>query len=304
MHKIYTFEEFLNEAQRSEPHFTDREVERLQEASAIKLSPEAMKAIADSGMAFPDFEKQALALIKKEVRDKIIAMLRVDFPPTVSYLLSVKKFEYEFGDKTVPLNIVAFSMGKGDKINKHVGNQYWIPCYRNTFYTLLLFPDGVTEEELRDKSSDNLRRNFGVAQKTTVSRDEDFVTRLGVEGGKVVKMKEKREGISKTVDISGQWLLSPGREFKFFMPAKNDFVRAEIVKVDNDPAYKSDRFFRIEVLVHLGDKKAKMLKKISPGDKLVIPVKSEMGEVDVPVTVHDSLYVVDKRAANPILKFL
>jgi len=304
MQKIYTFEEFLNEAMRNDPHFTEREIERLQEASAVKLNPEAMKAVADSGMAFPDFEKQALALIKKEVRDKIIAMLRVDFPPTVSYILSVKKFEFQFDDKTVPLNIVAFSEGKGGKINKHLGNQYWIPCYKNTFYTLLLFTDGVTDEDLQSRASDNLRRNFGVVQKTTVSRDDDFVTRIGIEGGKVVKMREKREGFSKTVDISGQWLLSPGREFKFFMPAKNEFVRAEIVKVDNDPGYKTDKFFRVEVMVQLGDKRAKMLKKISPGDKLMIPVKTDAAEIDVPVTVHDSLYVVDKRAASPIMKFV
>ena len=305
MQFLKNFEDFLFEAVKKDPHFSERETERLLETSEIKLPPPAVKFIQDQGIEFRAAEIEMLKIIKDEVRERIKAMLRVDFPPTISFMLSVKKYEFEFGGQRVPLNIVAYSKGKGGKINKHIGNQYWIPCYRNTFYTLMLFPAQTSEEEISDSGSSNLRRNFGVVQKTTVSTDDDFLSLLTVEDGKIVKVREQKgQAISKTVDISGQWMLSPGREFKFWMPAKSGWVRGEIVKVDNDPGYKTDRQFRIEMLVEIGDKKVKMLKKISPGDKLLIPVKTEDGEIDVPVTVHDSLYVVDKRAASPILKFV
>lgn len=298
---LSTFFEFLNEALRKDPHLKDRETERLIEAIEIKVSPEVTKALKESGIQFPDAQTEILNVVKKEVIKAIADMLRIDYPPQNSYILPVKRFEFEVDGNAYPVNIVAYSKGKGDVIKKNIGNQYWIPCYRNTFYTLLLYPDSMKPEEIAEDSTRHMQRNFGVDQKTITVPPVDFTTTFVIDNGKIVKKAEDRN-FSKTVDVTGQWNLAPGREFKFWMPARNEWVRGEIVKVDNDPGYKTDKFFKIEMLVELGGKKVKMMKKVSPGDKLMIPVKTEAGEIDAPVTVHDSLFITDKRASSPIMK--
>jgi hypothetical protein len=303
MKRIFSFLDFLNEALRNDPHLEQRETERLMEANEIKLSPDVMSALKAAGIEFKQAERQMLDIIKSEVKSAIKSMLRVDFPPANSYILPVKKFEFEVDGQTYPVNIIAYSIGKSDVKKKHIGNQYWIPCYKNKFFSLFLIRSGMTDEEISEMSSDHIERIYGVKIKSIVAPSTDFVSTFVIENGKIGKKKESK-GLAKTVDVTGQWNLAPGRELKFWMPARNEWVRGEIIKVDNDPAYKTDKFFKVEMMVMLGDKVAKMMKKISPGDKLMIPVKTDDGEVDVPVTVHDSLFITDKRASSPIMKII
>jgi hypothetical protein len=305
MKRLFLFESYVErllEATRSEPHFSEREDERLVEVDRLKYDPEVRKAFMDAGISEDEAQKVLLEMIKKEVKDAIKAMLLVDFPPAKSYILPVKKFMFDVNGKQYPLNIVAYSVNKAGIKKQNFGNQYWIPCYRNKFYTLFLHPSDKTKEQIAEISSDHIKRAFGIDQDSVVAPETDFVTTFEVKDGKIVKKTEEKGSANKGVDFAGQWNLAPGRKFKFFMPAKKEYVEAEIVKVDNPTSYKSDKFFRVEVMVNLGANKAKMLKKILPEDKLLIPVKTESGMVDVPVTVHDSLYIVDKRADSPILK--
>jgi hypothetical protein len=301
MKHLWNFVDFIVEALRNDPHLEERETERLMEATEIKLAPEVMSALKNAGITFPEVQKQILKTVKDEVKEAIKQMLRVDFPPAKSYILPVKKFEFEVDGKSYPINIVAYSKGKGDVIKKHVGSQYFIPCYKNKFNTLFLFSSKMNDEDIIETSTDHIKRTSGENIKSILPPATDFISTFVIDGKKVIK-KPEAAGLAKTVDVTGQWNLAPGREFKFWMPAKNTWVRGEIVKVDNDPAYKSDKFFKIEMFVDLDGKKVKMMKKVNPEDKLMIPVKTEDGEVDVPVVVHDSLYVVDKRASSPILK--
>ena len=92
-----------------------------------------------------------------------------------------------------------------------------------------------------------------------------------------------------------QYILSPGRKLKVWIPFKQEFVEVKIIEILNEETFKDDRFIKLSIL---SADNTKLVKTLKPGDTVELPIGAN--NTWVTTKISDSLYIYDKRLEYPI----
>lgn len=164
--------------------------------------------------------------------------------------------------------------------------------------TIKLLPDSYSEDEVAADFEEHLTRAGKLKSRVKASAIESTYTIELTEAGEV-KPLERATSSMMSNTVEKDFTLTPGRKIKYFSKLTNSLVEVEIVEVINKATYKTDKLFKIKTRKDDGTEAIKTLKA---GDSIFLRLRSDGGWVNAKVA--DSLYAIDNRVPNAILRVI
>ena len=291
--KLLKFTQFITEA-RISSHGEGRIDQRIYNLESINLPKPARQFIREAGFEINEVYSQLIDAIKSEFKKSQDHIERTQFPsghkalPVVAPFLKIEGTSYP-----VTMSVKSFS-GEIEKI--HIGERVFAYISDDVLTTIKVLPHRMSHKDIQMDLENHLSRKGKTGSVTVYELPEETVNSVFelTEDGQVIP--ERRAAYTPVV-ISGeqQYSVAAGRKIKVFIPFLKEFTECTIDGVLNRDSFREDRFLKLGIILPDGRKIAKTL---NPGDTVELPI-GENGEW-VKTKITDSLYVYDKRTAEPI----
>ena len=295
--KLLKFTQFITEA-RISSHGEGRIDQRIYNLESINLPKPARQFIRESGFDINEVYSQLIEAIKSEFKKSQDHIEQTQFPsghkalPVVAPFLKVEGARYP-----VTMAVKSFSGEAGREIEKvHTGERVFAYISDDVLTTIKVLPHGMSHKDIKIDLENHLSRKGKVGSVHVYELPEESVNSVFelTEDGQVIP--EKRITFNPKI-LSGeqQYSVAAGRKIKVFIPFLKDFAECTIESLLNRDTFREDRFLKLGIVLPDGRKIAKTL---NPGDAVELPI-GENGDW-VRAKISDSLYVYDKRTAEPV----
>lgn len=296
--KLLKFTQFVNEASISS-HGDKRITQRIYQLESINLPKPARDAIRAAGFDINQIYSQIIDLIKAEFKNGQDKIERTQFPeghkalPVISPFFKVDKVEYP-----VTMSVKSISITKkGVEVEKiYIGERVYAYISDNVLTTIKVLPHKMSHRQIEVDMEDHIIRKGKLGSLHVYELPEESVKRVFElsETGEVA-LPDRITYTPKLLSGEQQYSVATGRKIKVFIPFLKEFTECTIDGVLNRDTFREDRFLKLGIILPDGRKIAKTL---NPGDSVELPI-GENGEW-VKTRISDSLYVYDKRTAEPI----
>ena len=326
MQYIKGYTEYLNEAYMSN-YSRERYEERVGNIGDVRISGELQRSLRADGIDFKDIKDQVIELIVEKLDKRLQNILRGQYS-NLTFAVPVLAAKLWVGNSSDYIKIVTKSTvykkvnGKyvrdenGELIamseRSHIGEKFYMPIVNDYIETLLLYPIGLTDDEIEASFEEHgLRKNknerLRVQPLTT-----DHILNLEVVDGRV---KEKTFSSDSNVDytVDQQWAIAVGRKLKFFSKMTNDFVEATVVELIEPTVKQVKDANKKTNVIWLGAEKqvrAKLdtgksmptVKTFKVDDIVYLPIGTD--DAMIKCKIVSPTYIIDERSNNPVnLKF-
>ena len=291
--KLLKFTQFITEA-RISSHGEGRIDQRIYNLESINLPKPARQFIRESGFEINEVYSQLIDAIKSEFKKSQDHIERTQFPsghkalPVVAPFLKIDGTSYP-----VTMSVKSFS-GELEKI--HTGERVFAYISDDVLTTIKVLPHQMSHTDIQMDLENHLSRKGKTGSVHVYELPEESVNSVFelTEDGQVIP--EKRITCNPKI-LSGeqQYSVAAGRKIKVFIPFLKDFAECTIESLLNRDTFREDRFLKLGIVLPDGRKIAKTL---NPGDAVELPI-GENGDW-VRAKISDSLYVYDKRTAEPV----
>jgi len=326
---LFSFDNFVNEAYMTS-HGALRKDERVENLKSVTINPAQTRAIRDLGLEPFEVKQQIIALIKDRFSKETDAIIDREFgegsrvTPVMAAKLTID------GKSDYITMAVTSGIYKKDKVTKEmvkvgeknfVGEKIYYTIVDNNITTLLVFPWGIPDTEIRKQVEEHHERTENPKRVYVTPFSDNLVLDLEIVDGKVVE-KQRATDNSFFIDYTKeqQWMIAPGRKLKVFIPFAKDFVEVEILSLENPSVRKvagrepivswhneEDKTFEIIVQFEWQDEKTqvskqmKLKKKLAKNDTVFLPIGQNEEMIRCKITGH----VIDSRRPDPVnLKFI
>lgn len=305
----------------------ERYEERVGNIGDVRISGELQRSLRADGIDFKDIKDQVIELIVEKLDKRLQNILRGQYS-NLTFAVPVLAAKLWVGNSSDYIKIVTKSTvykkvnGKyvrdenGELIamseRSHIGEKFYMPIVNDYIETLLLYPIGLTDDEIEASFEEHgLRKNknerLRVQPLTT-----DHILNLEVVDGRV---KEKTFSSDSNVDytVDQQWAIAVGRKLKFFSKMTNDFVEATVVELIEPTVKQVKDANKKTNVIWLGAEKqvrAKLdtgksmptVKTFKVDDIVYLPIGTD--DAMIKCKIVSPTYIIDERSNNPVnLKF-
>ena len=305
----------------------ERYEERVGNIGDVRISGELQRSLRADGIDFKDIKDQVIELIVEKLDKRLQNILRGQYS-NLTFAVPVLAAKLWVGNSSDYIKIVTKSTvykkvnGKyardenGELIamseRSHIGEKFYMPIVNDYIETLLLYPIGLTDDEIEASFEEHgLRKNKNERLRVQ-PLTADHILNLEVVDGRV---KEKTFSSDSNVDytVDQQWAIAVGRKLKFFSKMTNDFVEATVVELI-EPTIKQVKDANKKTnVIWLGSEKqvrAKLdtgksmptVKTFKVDDIVYLPIGTD--DAMIKCKIVSPTYIIDERSNNPVnLKF-
>lgn len=305
----------------------ERYEERVGNIGDVRISGELQRSLRADGIDFKDIKDQVIELIVEKLDKRLQNILRGQYS-NLTFAVPVLAAKLWVGNSSDYIKIVTKSTvykkvnGKyardenGELIamseRSHIGEKFYMPIVNDYIETLLLYPIGLTDDEIEASFEEHgLRKNKNERLRVQ-PLTADHILNLEVVDGRV---KEKTFSSDSNVDytVDQQWAIAVGRKLKFFSKMTNDFVEATVVELI-EPTIKQVKDANKKTnVIWLGAEKqvrAKLdtgksmptVKTFKVDDIVYLPIGTD--DAMIKCKIVSPTYIIDERSNNPVnLKF-
>ena len=326
MQYIKGYTEYLNEAYMSN-YSRERYEERVGNIGDVRISGELQRSLRADGIDFKDIKDQVIELIVEKLDKRLQNILRGQYS-NLTFAVPVLAAKLWVGNSSDYIKIVTKSTvykkvnGKyvrdenGELIamseRSHIGEKFYMPIVNDYIETLLLYPIGLTDDEIEASFEEHgLRKNKNERLRVQ-PLTADHILNLEVVDGRV---KEKTFSSDSNVDytVDQQWAIAVGRKLKFFSKMTNDFVEATVVELIEPTVKQVKDANKKTNVIWLGAEKqvrAKLdtgksmptVKTFKVDDIVYLPIGTD--DAMIKCKIVSPTYIIDERSNNPVnLKF-
>jgi hypothetical protein len=317
---------YLNEAYMSD-YSRERYEERVGNIGDVRISGELQRSLRADGIDFKDIKDQVIELIVEKLDKRLQNILRGQYS-NLTFAVPVLAAKLWVGNSSDYIKIVTKSTvykkvnGKyvrdenGELIamseRSHIGEKFYMPIANDYIETLLLYPIGLTNDEIEASFEEHgLRKNKNERLRVQ-PLTADHILNLEVVDGRV---KEKTFSSDSNVDytVDQQWAIAVGRKLKFFSKMTNDFVEATVVELIEPTVKQVKDANKKTNVIWLGAEKqvrAKLdtgksmptVKTFKVDDIVYLPIGTD--DAMIKCKIVSPTYIIDERSNNPVnLKF-
>ncbi len=305
----------------------ERYEERVGNIGDVRISGELQRSLRADGIDFKDIKDQVIELIVEKLDKRLQNILRGQYS-NLTFAVPVLAAKLWVGNSSDYIKIVTKSTvykkvnGKyvrdenGELIamseRSHIGEKFYMPIVNDYIETLLLYPIGLTDDEIEASFEEHgLRKNKNERLRVQ-PLTADHILNLEVVDGRV---KEKTFSSDSNVDytVDQQWAIAVGRKLKFFSKMTNDFVEATVVELIEPTVKQVKDANKKTNVIWLGAEKqvrAKLdtgksmptVKTFKVDDIVYLPIGTD--DAMIKCKIVSPTYIIDERSNNPVnLKF-
>lgn len=305
----------------------ERYEERVGNIGDVRISGELQRSLRADGIDFKDIKDQVIELIVEKLDKRLQNILRGQYS-NLTFAVPVLAAKLWVGNSSDYIKIVTKSTvykkvnGKyardenGELIamseRSHIGEKFYMPIVNDYIETLLLYPIGLTDDEIEASFEEHgLRKNKNERLRVQ-PLTADHILNLEVVDGRV---KEKTFSSDSNVDytVDQQWAIAVGRKLKFFSKMTNDFVEATVVELIEPTVKQVKDANKKTNVIWLGSEKqvrAKLdtgksmptVKTFKVDDIVYLPIGTD--DAMIKCKIVSPTYIIDERSNNPVnLKF-
>tara|TARA_R110000868_G_scaffold223805_2_gene475695 strand:- start:231 stop:1154 length:924 start_codon:yes stop_codon:yes gene_type:complete len=299
--KLQRFKEFILEALDRTEHYETRVDERIYNLRTVKLATRVESYIHTLGLDAVDIKKSIIAKISNEFKIINTRLEKTVFSPGHKVVPMLETF-IKTDTGTYPVNMTVYSNtydSKGVKTGEksYSGEILYGYISNQALTTVKVWPHGTELNDIEKNAKDHLSRESRRDDVTVFEIDESTIYKI-FEIDATGELNQVDFGLKNRGYIANanqQYILSPGRKLKVWIPFKQAFVEVKIIEILNEETFKDDRFIKLSIL---SADNTKLVKTLKPGDTVELPIGAN--NTWVTTKISDSLYIYDKRLEYPI----